>query len=166
MELAAQIGWLLQQGADPNGCDPSGNMPVFLAVHLVDSEQAPQAVHLLMEAGADADSARTHRDSSSLHRAVLLNRQQVVLELIRGGAAPFPSTRALPLAGSLGRFGERHDCSTEIRVCTEVATIRWLRANDTIAIRSLSEHGVRLAKDTTLSILVLHWNYEVPRNPA
>ena len=116
--------------------------------------------------GADADSARTHRDSSSLHRAVLLNRQQVVLELIRGGAAPYPSTRALPLAGSLGRFGERHDCSTEIRVCMEVAAIWWLRTNDTIAIRSLSEHGVRLAKDTTLSILVLHWNYEVPRNPA
>ena len=161
MFLCEQIKWLLGQGADASGCDTLGNTPLFLAVNLSDAWLAMPAVSLLLEEGAIANLAATHRACSPLHVALILGRSQVAMELIRFGVAPLPSTTPLPPEGRLVRLAESPNCRDTVHAYMLLSAEVYFRANDIVALRSLSEHGMPLASDATLCTLVLHRNDEV-----
>ena len=161
MFLCEQIKWLLGQGADASGCDTLGNTPLFLAVNLSEAWLAMPAVSLLLEKGAIANLAATHRACSPLHVALILGRSQVAMELIRFGVAPLPSTTPLPPKGRLVQLAESPKCRDTVHAYMLRSAEVYFRANDIVALRSLSEHGMPLASDATLCTLVLHRNDEV-----
>ena len=83
----ASVGWVLDQGVDPNYQDDEGYSPLMSAVS-PDNATAPQLVALLLARGADPNFKVT-LDRTALHAAACQSTPEVAKLLLDAGADPF-----------------------------------------------------------------------------